>query len=61
MLPWLWSVLDVDSSPEVYARYDRMSAKELFQRFRPRLHIQSNYSFHAYDSLCGGAHAAGSL
>ena len=35
LLPWLWSVLDVDSSPEVYARYDRMSAKELFQRFLP--------------------------
>ena len=35
MLPWLWSVLDVNSSPEVYARYDCMSAKELFQRFLP--------------------------
>ena len=32
MLPWLWSVLDVNSSPEVYARYDKMTAKELFQR-----------------------------
>lgn len=32
MLPWLWAVLDVNSSPEVYARYDKMTAKELFQR-----------------------------
>ena len=32
MLPWLWSVLDVNSSPEVFARYDRMTAKELFER-----------------------------
>jgi hypothetical protein len=33
MLPWLWSVLDVNSSPEVYARYDAMTAQELFQRY----------------------------
>jgi len=32
MLPWLLSVLDVNSSPEVYARYDAMTAQELFQR-----------------------------
>lgn len=33
MVPLLYAVLDYDSDPETYARYDRMSALELFQRF----------------------------
>ena len=32
MVPVLSAVLDFDASPENFARYDQMSAKELFQR-----------------------------
>lgn len=32
MLPWLATIADFDSSPEVYDAYDRMSARELFKR-----------------------------
>eukprot|EP00878_Enallax_costatus_P019916 GHUV01021029.1.p1 GENE.GHUV01021029.1~~GHUV01021029.1.p1 ORF type:complete len:497 (+),score=100.84 GHUV01021029.1:173-1663(+) len=33
MLPFLLSFLDYDASPEVYARYDKMSARELFRQW----------------------------
>ena len=32
MVPLLYSVLDFQASPDTYERYDRMSARELFQR-----------------------------
>jgi len=32
MLPWLARIADFDASPEVYAEYDRMSARELFRQ-----------------------------
>ena len=32
MVPLLYSVLDFQASPTTYERYDRMSARELFQR-----------------------------
>lgn len=33
MLPFLLSFVDFDASPEVYARYDKMSARELFRQW----------------------------
>lgn len=33
MVPLLQCVLDFESSPSVYERYDRMSARELFVRY----------------------------
>ena len=35
MVPLLYSIIDFDSSPETYARYDAMSARELFQQCMP--------------------------
>ena len=33
MVPLLAALFDFESTPEVYERYDRMSARELFQRY----------------------------
>lgn len=33
MVPLFKALLDYDSSPEVYERYDRMSARELFRQY----------------------------
>lgn len=33
MVPLFKALLDFDSSPEVYERYDRMSARELFRQY----------------------------
>lgn len=33
MVPLFAALLDYDSSPEVYERYDRMSARELFRQY----------------------------
>ena len=35
MVPLLYSIIDFDSSPQTYARYDAMSARELFQQCMP--------------------------
>ena len=32
MVPLLYSIIDFDSTPKTYERYDRMSARELFQK-----------------------------
>jgi hypothetical protein len=33
MIPWLFSVLDFESTPETYKRYDEMSAKDMFKMY----------------------------
>ena len=33
MVPLFQALLDYDSSPEVYERYDRMSARDLFRQY----------------------------
>jgi hypothetical protein len=33
MIPWLFSVVDYDSTPETYARYDSMSALDMFRAY----------------------------
>lgn len=33
MIPWLFSVLDYESTPETYSRYDDMSAKDMFKMY----------------------------
>jgi hypothetical protein len=33
MLPWLYSVIDYDSTPETYERYDKMSARDMFRSY----------------------------
>ena len=33
MVPLFKALLDYDSSPEVYERYDRMTARELFREY----------------------------
>ena len=37
MVPLLYSIIDFDSSPKTYERYDRMSARELFQMCASRV------------------------
>ena len=39
MLPLLYSIIDFDSSPETYERYDRMTARELFLQCAPLDHL----------------------
>jgi len=39
MVPLLYSIIDFDSSPKTYERYDRMSARELFQMCASRVSI----------------------
>ena len=36
MVPLLGALLDYDSDPETYARYDAMSARELFRQYGER-------------------------
>jgi uncharacterized protein with NAD-binding domain and iron-sulfur cluster len=33
MIPWLYSVIDYDSTPETYERYDKMSALDMFRSY----------------------------
>lgn len=33
MLPWLYSVLDYDATASSYDRYDKMSARDMFERW----------------------------
>ena len=33
MIPLLGALLDYDSDPETYARYDSMTARELFRQY----------------------------
>jgi uncharacterized protein with NAD-binding domain and iron-sulfur cluster len=33
MLPWLYSVIDFDTTPESYERYDKMSALDMFRNY----------------------------
>ena len=33
MLPWLYSVIDYDTTPESYERYDKMSALDMFRAY----------------------------
>ena len=33
MIPWLFSVLDYESTPETYSRYDNMSAMDMFKMY----------------------------
>lgn len=33
MIPWLFSVLDYESTPETYSRYDNMSALDMFKMY----------------------------
>lgn len=33
MLPWLYSVIDYDTTPETYERYDKMSARDMFRSY----------------------------
>ena len=33
MVPLFQALVDYESSPEVYERYDRMSARELFRQY----------------------------
>jgi uncharacterized protein with NAD-binding domain and iron-sulfur cluster len=33
MIPWLFSVVDFDSTPETYERYDSMSALDMFRMY----------------------------
>lgn len=33
MIPWLFSVLDYEATPETYRRYDEMSAKDMFKMY----------------------------
>lgn len=33
MLPWLYSVLDYNTTPESYERYDKMSALDMFRSY----------------------------
>ncbi len=40
MVPLLAAVVDFDASPETYARYDSMTALELFQKWVTLTHVQ---------------------
>ena len=37
MLPWLYSVLDYDATASSYDRYDKMSARDMFERWAAAL------------------------
>lgn len=40
MVPLLAAVVDFDATPETYARYDSMTALELFQKWVTLTHVQ---------------------
>ena len=43
MVPLLYSIIDFDSSPKTYERYDRMSARKLFQMCASRTPTSASY------------------
>lgn len=54
MVPLLGALLDYDSDPETYARYDAMTSRELFRQYGAPLHCYQNGSVRtvSYDNGC---------